>query len=148
MIVRLNPSRMPLSQPWRAFAVCYPGILLTAFIPIAATGPMWKHPDPKSISAIEIARAVAANSTRGDVVYALTFNKPSLVYYSGRDIQFTDNQDLVGRALSKPPFPICVTKPDIISSLEQKHYLSPYRILAQTGSKVVLITCEPPIRGG
>jgi 4-amino-4-deoxy-L-arabinose transferase-like glycosyltransferase len=119
------------------------GAFLVA-IPIVAAQPMWLHPDPKSLSAVEMGRIVAANSKPSDTVYALTFNKPSLVFYSERKIVFTDDQELVGPILSRPPYPICVTMPDIITSLERKHDLADFRILAQLRNRVVLIRCIPP----
>jgi 4-amino-4-deoxy-L-arabinose transferase-like glycosyltransferase len=127
-------------------SMALPGIILALLIPAAAAGPMWRHPDPKSLTAFEIASSVKANSKAGDTVYALTFLKPSLVYYSDRVIIFTDRQEVVGPALYRAPYPICVTKPDIIVSLERKRLLGRYRILAQTQNRVVLIRCDPPNR--
>jgi 4-amino-4-deoxy-L-arabinose transferase-like glycosyltransferase len=145
---RDDPAAPKYRKRYDAADLVYPAMGFALFFAIVWSSPHWNHPDPKNVSAVDVGRTVATLTRPGDTVYSLTLLKPSIVFYSQRRIFFTDRQQYVARAMQQPPYPICVTKNDIVEQLLAKHLLAQYKYLSRIGKVVVLIQYQPPARGG
>ena len=117
-----------------------PALGLALLLPIAALSPFWRDPDPKNMSAERAGQAAARAALPGAPIYCLVFNKPSVVYYSGHDVVFTDKRKVIARLLVATPSAVCITKPDVIAEMAHRGILPPHAVLSNIRGKAVVIT--------
>nr|MDQ2688352.1 hypothetical protein [Armatimonadota bacterium] len=128
----LPPSRGRWLAPGAAFAL----VLLAAWC-----SPTWKTREAE-VSERDAARAAAQATSPGETITALHLRHPSLVYYSGRHVAFTESFPEAIQDMNAHPGHVYAIQPDKLQELMQNYDFHGYRILYQ-GTNTIVIQAVP-----
>lgn len=121
-----------------------PGAALALTLLIAWCSPTWRVRESE-VSERQAAQAAVQATAPGETLYALGLRHPSLVYYSGRHVVFTDDGGEAVRDMSAHPGRVYETRKDILETLRSQYGFAGYHVL-YTGKNTVVIQATPSLR--
>jgi 4-amino-4-deoxy-L-arabinose transferase-like glycosyltransferase len=84
-------------------------VAIAAFFALVAIAPIWKQ-DLPDLSMRRLGSQIKRLTPAGNSAIALALKKPSLVFYSSRNIDFIEDRKMAVAAMKKRPYSICIIK--------------------------------------
>jgi 4-amino-4-deoxy-L-arabinose transferase-like glycosyltransferase len=126
------------SKAAKAIVFAGPAICMSIFFPMVAVARIW-HDGIPDLSLPDMGAYIGSHTPPSQPTLAFTLKRPSLVYYSERQIIFSDDAKLIVKNLVEHPQELCAVKKKFLPQLVQQLPDHRYKIMLQSGENYVLI---------
>lgn len=129
----------------RTYRWLAPGIAFAVFLLVAWCSPVWSTYGA-SVSDRDAARIAASAAAPEEALHALGVKHASLVYYSDRHVDYSDDRAAAKLAMAAQPGLVYILGPHVLDDLRDKYGLRDYRVLYQK-PRLTVIQSTPPENG-
>lgn len=105
-----------------------PGVAVSLVLLAAWLSPTWNM-QADALSERRPARVAGSLTPLGEAIYALGLKHPSLAYYSGRDIVYTDSREASIADMAAHPAHVYALRPKVLQELQTRYGLRGFRLV-------------------